>query len=86
MESNTPGDQKLTWVRFSAKDSRGNENVLDLPVAEYGIEATIIVLLAGENPEKAIRVNQALKRGEGVDLGMHPTDSLAELGFEGLDA
>jgi hypothetical protein len=86
LELNISGDRKLTWVRFSAKHSMGTEHVLDLPVAEHGIEGAIIVLLAGANPEKAIRVNQELKRGESVDLGMHPTDSLAELGFEGLDA
>jgi hypothetical protein len=86
LESTDTGDGKPTLVRFSAKDGKGTTHVLDLPLAEHGIEGTIIVLLAGDNPERAIRVNQALKRGESVDLGLHPSDSLAELGFEGLDA
>jgi hypothetical protein len=58
--------------------------VIDLNVAANGIDATIIVLLAGSNPETAIRANQALKRGERVDLGLHDGDALAELGFEAL--
>jgi hypothetical protein len=83
-EKDTSGHRVFNRIRFTASRGKDAVRVIDLDVAANGIDATIIVLLAGSDPETAIRANQALKCGEIVDLGMHDADALTELGFDML--
>jgi len=85
-EKDTSGQRVFNRIRFTASRGKDAVRVIDLDVAANGIDGTIIVLLAGSNPETAIRANQALKRGESVVLGMHDADVLTELGFHELKA
>lgn len=81
-ETDACGRQVFNRIRFTASIGKEAVSVFDLDVAANPIDGTIVSLLAGLPPETAIRANQALKRGQNVDLGIHDSDTLKELGFD----
>jgi len=70
--------------RFTASRPKDEQHVTEIPVGKDDFDGVIVALMAGSNPEHAIRAIQALKLGREVDLGMYGADDLADLEFESL--
>jgi hypothetical protein len=71
-------------LRFTASRPKDEEHITEIPVGNDGFDGIIVALMAGSNPESAIRAIQALKLGREVDLGMYGADDLTDLEFDSL--
>jgi hypothetical protein len=87
-ENDAFGHRICNRIRFTALRGKDVVGSCDIDVTANPIDGTIVVLLlqAGSSNDTAIRANQALKHGESVELGMHDSDTLIELGFHELKA